>query len=232
VTVEREEIGVPPLVETFLEEVTRKVNPKFRIRNKAHPTGAYWLASKVVGLFNKRVDTNYITVINGQCWFPADFFDESGNMTELTAEPWRVIQTLSHETMHEYDRKRLGTVPFTLLYLFPQVLGALGFLSLLAFWNLSWLWCLLFFLFLAPLPAPGRAYLELRGYKVNMMYHLSLGWPPEPTADHYAKKHFVGPAYYFMMPFKGWVTKRLLDRSHEDEQIYQTIREWWKRHQD
>lgn len=229
---EREEIGVPPLVETFLEEVTCKVNPKFRIRNKAHPTGAYWLASKVVGLFNKRVDTNYITVINGQCWFPADFFDESGNMTELTAEPWRVIQTLSHETMHEYDRKRLGTVPFTLLYLFPQVLGALGFLSLLAFWNLSWLWCLLFFLFLAPLPAPGRAYIEVRGYKVNMMYHLSLGWPPEPTADHYAKKHFVGPAYYFMMPFKGWVTKRLLDRSHEDEQIYQTIREWWKRHQD
>jgi len=50
--VKKDEIGVPPLVEKFLEEVTCKVNPKFRIRNKAHPTGAYWLASKVVGLFN------------------------------------------------------------------------------------------------------------------------------------------------------------------------------------
>jgi len=220
-----DQIQLPARIDTFMQDVVLKINPNFRIRNKAHPDTWYWLASKIVGLFNKEMDTRYVTVINGQCWFPSEYFDKDGNMQ--TYHEWNVIRTLAHESVHEFDRKRLGTVPFTVLYLFPQIFAVFALLSFLAFWNLSWLWCLLFLLLLAPIPAPGRAWLEARAYRVNMSFGKMSGWDPEIFAKSIYDQNFESPAYYFMMPFKGWVFKRLLDTSHENEEPYKTILEWY-----
>jgi hypothetical protein len=219
-------IKLPPLVQQFLDEVTLKVNPDFKIRNKGEPDAFYRIISKVVGLFNKNMDTGYITVINGTCWFPASFFSPDGK--EFTCEPNHAIKILAHETVHEYDRKRLGTVPFTLIYLFPQVLAVLSLLAVLALWNPHWLLCLFFLLFLTPIPAPGRAWLEVRGYKTNMSLGRLKGWDPNLLSFQIVRNNFMSGNYYFMMPFFGWTAKRLLDFTHESEDIYAKIIIWYK----
>lgn len=221
---------LPPLVESFMQEVVYKISPTLKIRNKAHADGLYWWASKIVGLFNKEMDTRYVTVINGQCWFPANRFDEEGNLHSDNHRQWDVIHTLAHEAIHEHDRVRLGNFPFAMLYLFPQILAVLGFLSLLAFWNLSWLWCLLFFLFLAPIPAPGRAWIEIRAYRVNVTLARYSGWDPRLVIDGIYSRNFGSAAYFFMMPFKGWVFNQLLNVSHESESPYVAIFDWIKTH--
>ena len=221
-----QEIKLPSTVQKFMEEVVWKVNPEFQIRNKAKPDGLYSFVSKVVGLFNKQMDTKFITVINGQCWFPASYFAEDG--TEMLQDSGRIIEILAHETIHEYDRKRLGTVPFTLLYLFPQVLAVLSILSIFAVWNSWWLLSLLFLLCLAPLPTPGRAWIEVRGYKTNVSLGSLNGWDPALLSYGIIKNNFMSANYYFMMPFFDWSSKRLLDRSHESEDIYKTIIDWYK----
>ena len=221
-----QQIKLPGIVQKFMEEVAWKVNPNFQIRNKAKPDGLYSIVSKVVGLFNKTVDTHYITVINGQCWFPAKYFNEAG--TEMLDGTIRTIDILAHEVVHEYDRARLGTVPFTLMYLFPQILAVFSLLSILAFWNTTWLVCLLFALFLAPLPAPGRAWIEIRGYKTIMSLGTLNAWDPALLSYSIIKNNFTSANYYFMMPFFDWTSKRLLDTSHESEEIYKTIISWYK----
>lgn len=222
-------IKLTPRVQKFLDDVTYKINPKFEIKNKARPSGLYRLASAVVGIFNRKMDTDYITVINGQCWFPGSYFDENGDLSSSVDE-MQVIQILAHETVHEYDRMRLGTLPFTFLYLFPQVLAVLGFFSLLAFWDAAWLWCLLFFVFLAPMPAPGRSWLEVRGYKMDMTLLSEDGWDPAPSAEEIFEDSFAGASYYFMMPFKDWVIDQLMDFSHEREEPYRAILKWHRSH--
>lgn len=226
------EVGLPPLVEAFMNDVVYKISPSFQIRNKAHPKGLYWWASKIVGIFNKEMDTGYVTVINGQCWFPSSYFDEEGNLHSDVQRQRDVIRTLAHEAVHEHDRIRLGSFPFAILYLLPQVLAVFGLLSLLAFWDLSWLWCLLFFLFLAPIPAPGRAWIEARAYRVNVTLARYVGWDPRLVIEGIYNKNFGSAAYFFMMPFKGWVFNQLLSTSHESDQPYKDIFDWYRKHFD
>lgn len=222
-----QEIKLPSIVQKFMEEVVWKVNPDFQIRNKANPDGLYKIASKVVGLFNKKMETNYITVINGQCWFPASYFSADG--TEFLDQSSRVIEILAHETIHEYDRKRLGTPLFTLMYLFPQAMAVLSCLAVFAVWNSWWLLSFLFLLCLAPLPAPGRAWIEVRGYKTNVSLGSLNGWDPALLSRGIIENNFTSANYYYMMPFFDWASKRLLDRSHESEDIYKTIIDWYKK---
>lgn len=223
----QESIEMPPLVAKFLSEVVLKVNPDFRIRNKSNPSGLYALARPFAKIFNSDFDTRYITVINGECWFPASYFSEDG--ARFTGDERRTVEILAHETIHEFDRKRLGTVPFTCAYLFPQILAVFSLLSVLAVWNMWWLLCLLFLLFLAPIPAPGRAWIEVRGYKTNMSFGRMNGWDPQLVSYSIIDTNFAGPNYYYMMPFREWVASRLLDFSHESETIYATMIDWYRK---
>lgn len=218
---------LPQKVQTFLNEITHKINPKFEIKNKANPTGLYKIASMFIRLFNKEVDERYITVINGNCWFPASYFDSEGN---FIADADSTLYVLAHETMHEYDRKRLGTFLFSTMYLFPQVLVILSLLSIFAIWNLAWLTCLFFLLLVLPLPAIGRAYIELRGYRVNVMLNrLSINEEEiAKYAEWISETQFCSSYYYFMFPFKSYVIEKLLERDFEQEEIYKTINEWFK----
>ena len=220
-----QQIKLTPKVQSFLEEFTYKINPNFQIKSKANPEGLYALVRPFALLFNREFETRYITVINGVCWFPASYFDANGCLDDASHD---IIELLAHETIHEYDRMRLGTVRFTAQYMFPQVLALLACFSLLAFWSSWWLLSLLFLTFLAPLPAPGRALLEIRGYKVNLAFAKIDGWDVRLLANNIVERQFAGPNYYFMMPFKRWVTDRLLDSSHENEEIYSRMITWRK----
>lgn len=112
------------------------------------------------------------------------------------------IPTLAHECQHILDNKRLWIL-YPVIYLFPQILAVLSLLSTLAIWfsmwHLLWLLCLLF---LAPIPAPGRVWVEKRGYLMSLVCYC---WLYDTTLASnqlsFMLQQFTGPAYYFMRPY-------------------------------
>lgn len=218
---------IPAKMQKFLDEVVYPVNPDFKIRNKGQKSGTYAFLSFFGKLFNPELDTRYITVVNGHCWYPADYFDEQGNFKETHAEG--AIEIMAHETMHEYDRKRIGSFLYTMMYASPQILAPLALGAIGAIWNPWWLLCLLFLLLLAPIPSPGRAYIEMRGYRVNMMVERMKEYGnPQEYAEWIADTQFCGPAYFFMFPFKSYVVGKLMETGYEDEEIYSKLKRWFE----
>ena len=147
------------------------------------------LLSKLL-FFNKGFTTQYVTVIYPKLYVP--------ELPWYPNDPRRAFEVLAHEYVHLQDTKRMGKV-FDLLYLTPQIfaLAALG-----AFWNLSFLWALLFLL---PLPSPGRAYLEFRGYRMSMAVAM---WQGRNPNIEWMVKQFTTGAYYWMFPFKKYLTNK------------------------
>ena len=148
------------------------------------------LLSKVL-FFNQKFMTGYVTT-----WYPHIYVPKI---------PWKenshvsAIATLAHEWVHLYDRKRLGWF-FNFLYMMPQCFFIFG---LLAFWSP---WFLLFFLFLLPIPSPGRAWAEFRGYRMTVAVHY---WMTGRKVDlRWITEQFVSSNYYFMWPFRGWLIKK------------------------
>ena len=219
---------IPAKMQKFLDEVVYPVNPNFKIKNKGQKSGVYAFLSFFGKLFNPKIDTNYITVLSGECWYPASYFDESGNFKESHAEG--AIQIMAHETMHEYDRKRLGSFLYTMMYASPQILALLALGAIGAIWSPWWLLCLLFLLLLAPIPSPGRAYIEIRGYRVNMMLERMRAEYSDPQgyAEWAANTQFCSAAYFFMFPFKSYVVGKLLETEYEKEEIYSKIKKWFE----
>jgi hypothetical protein len=141
--------------------------------------------------FNKRFMTGYVTT-----WYPHIYVPKL---------PWKeknhlpAIATLAHEWVHLYDRRRMGWI-FNILYASPLCFAPF---ALLAFWNL---WFLLFLICLLPIPSPGRAWAEFRGYRMTIaVYH----WMANQKVDlKWIVDQFVGSSYYFMWPFRGWLMKK------------------------
>ena len=220
---------IPVKMQKFLDEVVYKVNPDFKIKNKANKSGVYAFLSFFGKLFNPELDTRYITVVNGECWYPASYFDADGNFKEEHAAG--AIEIMAHETMHEYDRKRIGSFLYTMMYASPQIFAPLALGAIGAIWSPWWLLCLLFLLLLAPLPAFGRAYIEMRGYRVNMMLERMKPYGDTEVrsyAEWVADKQFCGPAYFFMFPFKSYVINKLMETDYEHEHMYAVIKEWFE----
>jgi hypothetical protein len=193
-----------PNAQKFLDEVTKKISPNFTIKSKSEKSGLYALVSPIIKIFNKDVDENYITVLFGTMWVPSDFYERTDSSS---------LQILAHETRHEYDRRIYGSVLFSLIYLFPQVLSIFSLLSVLSIWfGPMWLLWLLSLICLAPLPAPGRAYLERNGYRINyIMERWGYGnTNMKPSLDWYTEQ-FTNSSYYYMFPFKNIVVKQLGD---------------------
>ena len=167
-----------------------KINiPGSEIRSKKQST-MMKILSKLM-FFNKRFMTGYVTT-----WYPHIYVPKL---------PWRVhndapaIATLAHEWVHLYDRKRLGWL-FNFLYIMPQCFFIFG---LLAFWSP---WFLLFFLFLLPIPSPGRAWAEFRGYRMSIAVYY---WLSGQKVDlKWIVDQFVSSNYYFMWPFRGYLMKK------------------------
>lgn len=107
------------------------------------------------------------------------------------------IEVLAHEYVHLKDCRDMSLI-FNFLYLSPQILSVFGFLGL----ALS-PWFLLFFLFILPWPSPGRAWLEIRAYRMSLaiLYWFTAESDLSFAVDHFTHQ-FASSNYYWMMPFK------------------------------
>ena len=123
------------------------------------------------------------------------------------------LSTLEHEWVHLKDcRTFFGQLPgalwplnllmFMFLYAFPQILGVLAALAIVAAFthNPWWLLWLLALVFCAPWPSPTRAWIEVRAYRRS----IELGRTVERAAAP-----FFTAGYYWMWPFKAHTEKWL-----------------------
>jgi len=163
--------------------------PGFEIKGKESSTFMK-LVGKLI-FFNKRFMTAYVTTFYPKVYVPK--------------LPWKykndlpAIATLAHEWVHLHDRKRMGLI-FNFLYIAPQCLFPLGFLG---FYNP---WLFLLFLFMLPLPSPGRAWAEIRGYRMTIAVYY---WLSGQKVDlKWIVDQFVSSNYYFMWPFREWLMKK------------------------
>tara|TARA_Y100000034_G_scaffold121729_1_gene166326 strand:+ start:321 stop:971 length:651 start_codon:yes stop_codon:yes gene_type:complete len=183
-------VGNEELFSKLVKYVKREV-PDFEIKSKKESRLMKLLS--VVLFFNKDFLTRYITTIYPYIYVPS--------LPWYPNKPVGRISILAHEYVHLYDRKRLGWL-FNILYLSPQIFAPL---ALGAFWNLWWLLALLFLL---PLPSPGRTWLEFRGYRMTAAIHWWLNGQRVNTV--WLEQQFTGSAYYWMFPFKRFITNRIL----------------------
>jgi hypothetical protein len=193
-------IELPSNVQKFVEYCKNRFDLEIKIKNKNQPEGLYRIVRRIVSIFNSDFEKKYITVLFGDVWVPGDWFDDSGR---LSKNEMHVIEIMMHEMVHEKDRNNFGNFIFSAAYLFPQCLGILGFFGIFGFLLQEFFWFILFFLFLLPIPSPTRAWLELRGYRINVeIANLFNGsFYAEEIARTIYRKQFKGPSYYWMFPF-------------------------------
>lgn len=166
------------------------------------------LVSKVVGVFNKDFEDEYTTTLYPVVYFP--------NKSEVLKNPDSSFNVLAHEYIHLFDEEA-NRFWFPVSYLMPQILSVFSLLAFGAFWNPWFLLCLLFLLFLAPIPSPWRTHWELRGYAANLAIEAwEDGQVSQETKDWMAKK-FTGWAYYRMWPFKKSIERKIQNLTDKAE---------------
>ena len=179
------------LLENLITILAREI-PGFRVAFKTESK-----LQRLIGFilfFNPAYMTQYITTIHPVVYFPSREW--------YYANPKEAFEVLAHEFVHLFDAKK-SPLAFSLKYLFPQVLALLALPALLAIpFSGWWLWFLAFIVFALPLPAPWRTYYELRGYAMSLAVTY---WRTGSTSIYGMSKYFTTPAYYFMMPFRGYV---------------------------
>jgi hypothetical protein len=212
---DKEEV-LGPVSSKFVEEVLIPLYPKLEIKLKTKPDWIYRLASFFGTIFNPDLDKTYLTVIGKTIWVP-ESFREKPDVSKLSS--------MMHEGTHQYDSKRLTPIPYFLLYASPQILAVLTLLSFGAFYDLFWLLWLLCLLWLLPFPSPGRAWVEHRGYQLNMMMARKGFFDIPGSVEHY-KKQFTGPAYWWMWPFPAHVERKLMERLEETDPWIKKLSEW------
>jgi hypothetical protein len=135
----------------------------------------------------------------------------------ITFTPFQQASILCHEICHHKDQKKLGSPLFILLYLSPQVFGVCGLvLSVgLGLAGVAWWWIgLVALVLLAPLPSPGRAWIEYRGYATTMwvLYRVRNSLPAVPPN---IPPQFFSGAYYWMCWDRRKVRSKL-ERTRRD----------------
>ena len=188
-------------------EVVQKFSPSFKVilkkNSKLHRTIG-WILSKIG---NPDYMSTFVTTLGQTTALP------NNCISGVPAGMWEIIL---HEGQHSQDAESVNNYVFGSLYLMPQLLGILGLfygvvvgIAMLCGAPLALLWGLLALVFLAPLPALGRTYLEVRGYTIS----LAVGyWANDlGNTDEYIEwivSIFTGPDYYYMFwPFKSIVRR-------------------------
>ena len=152
----------------------------------------------------------------GNPYYMTDFITTLGQNTALPSKsdifPDLWVDIL-HEGQHGKDASKIGNLIFAVSYLLPQLIGILGVLYtltiaivLLCGGPLALLWGLIALIFIAPLPAFGRAYAEVRGYTVSLaaaFWGNTIG--NEEKYIDFIVSMFTGFSYYYMWPFESWV---------------------------
>ncbi len=118
-------------------------------------------------------------------------------LTSTDEEKRHFIAVILHEYIHMRRRQKWGFV-YNLIYLSPQIFALLG---VLAFISSYFLFALLF---LAPIPSPGRAFIEFEGYCTTAAVYQ---WMGIVVPMSYLIGGFTNFAYYLMWPFKRFLNK-------------------------
>jgi len=207
------------LADLYVKEVIRKYNPKFEIKQKSE-SKLFKILRPILLLINPNFFKAYVTTLFGTMWVTESFFEDNTRMG--------VLQVVAHEGVHEHDRKKkFPPVVFELLYMFPHWL-VLPFL-VLAFIH-SWWWLLPTVWSIAPGFAPGRFYLEMRGYSVERLWskHVRVGnFNPNPFIVYQLSNVRT---YWAAWPFKKHINKKLSSDVDESDPAFKDILDFLKRH--
>jgi len=214
-------MNLPNDVVVFLDTVGSKYGKiKVMPKNSSKLMQAIgWLfrVTKISPEFMER----YITTIGETVYFPDKMLEEGDSE--------KIVRVLVHETIHVADSKRFSGPVFSFLYLFPQSLALLSLLSLLAVWKIGFLWCLLFLLCLAPIPAPFRYWFELKAYRTQIL----ISRKEDKLTDEqlipiyeWIEKQLCTNLYYWTWPFPTTVRKHLKNEDWMKTGIYNDITKW------
>ena len=165
--------------------------------------------------------TNYYTTIGDTVYVPDELIK--------TTSPENLLRVIVHEGVHVYDSHKLSNPLFKFLYLFPQSMASLALISLLAPLSLKFLWCLLFLLCLAPLPAPFRYLFELRAYRMQILFSRKedkLTDEQMVPIYEWIEKQMCTSLYYWTWPFPKTVRKHLQDETWMGKGIYKDTLKW------
>ncbi|MCU0389944.1 MAG: hypothetical protein MUE81_02395 [Thermoflexibacter sp.] len=168
----------------FVEKLSKEIPLKIKYKDESWEMR---LINLIVRWFNPRFMTDFTTVIGYTVYFSNRRFVEN--------YPHRAMQILAHEAVHLLDIKRLTFPVFAFAYLFPQILVIFAFLFPLS------PYFLIFLIFIAPFPAPFRAYFEARAYALDLIlnrYYLENIVP-----------YFMNWDYYQMYPYQKSVENML-----------------------
>lgn len=212
-------------VQLYIDEVGSKYDSNISVRPKDE-SKLLRVLRPIVEIFNKRFWAGYITTIGNTIWVPEGWL-ENGDVKSR-------LQTIAHEVLHIKQSKQYTGPLFKFLYLFPQSLALFSLLSFLAIpFGLGWLWCLLFLLCLAPLPAPFRYMFELEAYRVKLVF-FKHAWKTTPEMTQWAKdgiiKNLAKSDYYFTWPFSKWIQKDLDKEEKLEGEQYKEIIAFLERH--
>lgn len=165
--------------------------------------------SGVVWLFNRRF-MKMISVVGKTIYWGED---QRRDVEDLK---WWTFKVRAHEGCHLWDAKNNSI--FWGLYLLPHLLGALliflgGWLPFVNIW-LAAILSVLGAVLLSPLPnwcfaSYYRAMAELRAYKVNMLINFWKHGSINTGTVDWVVKQFVTGAYYWMLPFKAYLRRRI-----------------------
>jgi len=209
-------------IKLYLETVkkTHKIEVKVRSKNDSK---LLKILRPILELFNKSFWNGYVTTIGNTIWAPP-IWEKEGTKRQL--------DVICHEVMHVLQSKKFTSPVFRFLYLFPQSLSVLALLSFLAIpFSVSWLFCLLFLLFLAPLPAPFRYMFELEAYRVRLIFYEYV-WKASLAAKQEAKNQIINNLskadYYYTWPFPKTIQKHLDRKEKLKNKKYDEIKKFLK----
>lgn len=179
-----------------LVTAAQKYFPSLQVKYKENSKLMKLLGTLLV--FNKGFMTDYTTSIGRTIYIP--------NQNYVRFRPVSGAVVFLHDIVHLHDQKKMGTMWFQFLYMFPQILSVP---VLLLFLFLSWKIVLpLLLLSLLPIPSYFRMKLERRAYlsSIYVIFKLSQRLNFKPHLDSQCKhfsKYFFDSSYYFMWPFKA-----------------------------
>lgn len=213
---------IPEQVQGFISAVSEKYGITVKLEHKTNSRlmrliGWFLKATRINTVFMER----YYTTIGNTIYLPTTALTEHDQET--------LLRVVAHECIHILDSKRLTGPLFKFLYLFPQSLATLALLSVLAVWHLPFLWCLLFLVFLAPIPAPFRYWFELRAYRVAILFARKrdkLDSESMTGVYDWIKEQLSTSLYYYTWPFPDKIVKDLKDESFMSLPDYKPILVW------
>lgn len=191
-------------LDKFMSNVVSLRFPGVKVYDKS--SSALMWALYVIGfmwIWNKGFMTRFHTAVGTSVYI---------TRRSIEGKRWNgIYRTMRHEFMHLLQREKHG-LKYDLSYLFPQILSVFSLTALFAIWfSNAWLFGLVFLAMLLPWPAPWRAKWEFEGYTQTMLVsYEETGKIPQSRIESIIR-NFTGPFYYFMFPFKSYVTKRIND---------------------